>query len=211
MAEPLNLGVLVSGTGTNLQAILDGIETGELPAKVRIVISNKAGVLALERAAQADVPTAVISHKDYATREAFDDELVRVLQGSGVRWVVLAGFMRLLTSRMLSAFPNRIVNIHPALLPAFPGVDAQRQAFDYGVKITGCTVHLVDEGADTGPILAQRAVVVNDDDDAEALRHRILGEEHRLLVETLAAIAEGRLEVIPGKDGARTRTRLKAK
>jgi phosphoribosylglycinamide formyltransferase-1 len=211
MAEPLNLGVLVSGTGTNLQAILDAIEKRELAAKVRIVISNKAGVLALERAARADVPTAVISHKDYASREAFDDELVHVLHGAGVRWVVLAGFMRLLTPRMLNAFPNRIVNIHPALLPAFPGVDAQRQAFDYGVKVTGCTVHLVDEGTDTGPILAQCAVAVTDDDDAESLKHRILGEEHRLLVETLAAIADGRLDVVAGKDGGRTRVRVRPK
>jgi phosphoribosylglycinamide formyltransferase-1 len=208
-AGRLNLGVLVSGTGTNLQAILDAIAEGRLDARVRVVVSNKPGVLALERAQKANVPTVVIPHREYASREAFDAAVVRALEDAGAEWVVLAGFMRLLTRTMLDAFPNRIVNIHPALLPAFPGVDAQKQAFDYGVKITGCTVHLVDEGCDTGPILAQRAVAVLEDDDAEALRTRILVEEHRLLVDVLSAIATNGVEVVPGGEGRRPRTRLR--
>ncbi|HEX4478224.1 MAG TPA: phosphoribosylglycinamide formyltransferase [Polyangiaceae bacterium] len=210
MSRNVNLGVLVSGAGTNLQAILEAISEKKLSASVRLVVSNKPGVLALERAEKAGVPTKVVSHRDYADREAFDGALVAALVGAGVDWVVLAGFMRLLTRKLLGAFPNRVLNIHPSLLPAFPGVDAQRQAFDYGAKITGCTVHLVDEGTDTGPIVAQRAVPVRDDDDAESLTARILVEEHRLLVEVLAAIAEGRLDVTPGIDGKRTRAHLRS-
>jgi phosphoribosylglycinamide formyltransferase-1 len=210
MSRNVNLGVLVSGAGTNLQAILDAISEKKLSASVRLVVSNKPGVLALERAEKAGVPTKVVSHRDYADREAFDGALVAALVGAGVDWVVLAGFMRLLTRKLLGAFPNRVLNIHPSLLPAFPGVDAQRQAFDYGAKVTGCTVHLVDEGTDTGPIVAQRTVAVRDDDDAESLTARILVEEHRLLVEVLAAIAEGRLEVTPGIDGKRTRAHLRS-
>jgi phosphoribosylglycinamide formyltransferase-1 len=210
MSRNVNLGVLVSGAGTNLQAILEAISEKKLSASVRLVVSNKPGVLALERAEKAGVPTKVVSHRDYADREAFDGALVAALVGAGVDWVVLAGFMRLLTRKLLGAFPNRVLNIHPSLLPAFPGVDAQRQAFDYGAKVTGCTVHLVDEGTDTGPIVAQRTVAVRDDDDAESLTARILVEEHRLLVEVLAAIAEGRLEVTPGIDGKRTRAHLRS-
>jgi phosphoribosylglycinamide formyltransferase-1 len=204
----LPLGVLVSGTGTNLAAVLDAITTRRLDATVKVVISNKAGVLALDRARQAGVTAVTISHRDFETREAFDEAIVRKLREHGVEWVVLAGFMRVLTPTMLRAFPNRIVNIHPALLPAFPGVDAQRQALEYGVKVTGCTVHLVDEGTDTGPVVMQRTVPVLDTDDLDSLRRRILVEEHDVLVEALCAIAEGRLEILPGVDGRRTRTRL---
>jgi phosphoribosylglycinamide formyltransferase-1 len=191
----LKLGVLVSGTGTNLQAILDAIASGRLAAEVRVVVSNKAGVAALERAEGAGVPARVVSHRDFPSREAFDAALVEVLRGAGVQWVVLAGFMRVLTRTFLDAFPWRVVNIHPALLPSFPGVDAQRQAFEYGVKVTGCTVHLVDEGTDTGPIIAQRAVSVLDGDDIERLRQRLLEVEHALLVEVLSRIARGELQV----------------
>jgi phosphoribosylglycinamide formyltransferase-1 len=207
----LALGVLVSGTGTNLQAILDAIDDGRLDARIQVVISNKPDALALERARTRGVATLVIPHKAYPTREAFDAALVAALREHGVAWVVLAGFMRLLTRTMLDGFKNRIVNIHPSLLPAFPGVDAQEQAFDYGVKVTGCTVHLVDEGTDTGPILMQRAVPVLDADDAASLRARILSEEHTLLVETLQAIALGKLEIVEGVDGRRARTRLGAR
>jgi phosphoribosylglycinamide formyltransferase-1 len=208
---PLPIGVLVSGTGTNLQAIIDAIAQKRLDATIKVVISNKRGVLALDRAADAGVATRVVSHRDYPTREAFDDALAGVLRESGAEWVVLAGFMRLLTRRLISAYPNRIVNIHPALLPAFPGVDAQEQAFAYGVKFTGCTVHFVDEGTDTGPIIAQRVVPVLDTDDPQALRARILSQEHALLVESLQAIAEGRVEVIapPAAGSARTRVRTR--
>jgi len=204
----LSLGVLVSGTGTNLAAILDAIVERRLDATIQVVISNKPRVLALDRARQAGVPALAISHRDYGSREAFDEALVQALSDRGVEWVVLAGFMRVLTKTMLHAFPNRIVNIHPALLPAFPGVDAQKQALDYGVKVSGCTVHLVDEGTDTGPIVLQRAVPVLDSDDEDSLRGRILAEEHTILVEALQVIAEGRLELIPGEDGRRARTRI---
>jgi phosphoribosylglycinamide formyltransferase-1 len=210
MGDRLRLGVLVSGSGTNLQAILDAIAAGTLGADVRVVISNRPGALALERAAKAGVPTRTIPHRDFATREDFDDAVVAALREADADWVVLAGFMRLVTPRLLGAFPSRILNIHPALLPAFPGVDAQEQALDYGVKITGCTVHLVDEGKDTGPIVAQRAVPVLPDDDASALRARILVQEHALLVEVLQGVAQGRLEVVPGAEGKRARARLRS-
>ncbi|HEX4338621.1 MAG TPA: phosphoribosylglycinamide formyltransferase [Polyangiaceae bacterium] len=203
----LSLGVLVSGTGTNLQAILDAVADGRLDAVVRVVITNKADAPALERARAHGVPALTISHKSHATRDAFDAALVAALREHGVEWVVLAGFMRLLTPTMLDGFKNRIINIHPSLLPAFPGVDAQQQAFYYGVKVTGCTVHLVDEGTDTGPILMQRAVPVLDGDDVGTLRARILAEEHALLVETLSAIARGSLEVHAVENG-RARARL---
>jgi phosphoribosylglycinamide formyltransferase 1 len=209
MNRAQQLGVLVSGTGTNLEAILAATAEGRLLSKVAVVISNKAGAPALGRAEKAGVPTRVIPHGDYASREEFDRALVVALREARVDWVVLAGFMRLITKTMLDAFPNRIVNIHPSLLPAFPGVDAQKQAFDYGVKVSGCTVHLVDGGTDTGPVVAQRAVSVLDGDDAETLRKRILIEEHALLVEVLCAIEEGRVEVVPSA-GARTRVRVRS-
>lgn len=184
------LGVLASGSGTNFQALLDA-DLG--PGRVRVLVANKKDAGALSRAERAGVPTAVVSHREFASRAAFDERLVEVLREHEVEWVVLAGFMRVLTTTFLDAFPGRIVNVHPALCPAFPGVDAQRQAFEAGVKITGCTVHLVDAGVDTGPILAQAAVPVLQNDDFEALRGRILAEEHRLLPAVVRAICEGRL------------------
>lgn len=192
----LRLGVLVSGNGTNLQAILDAIAERALAAEVGLVVSNKPAARALDRARKAGVDTAVVSHRDYASREAFDAALVEAFARANVEWVVLAGFMRLLTRTFLESFPWRVINIHPALLPAFVGVDAQKQALDYGVKIAGATVHLVDQGTDTGPIVAQRAVPVLDDDDVESLRARILKVEHALLVESLGWIAQGRLEIL---------------
>jgi phosphoribosylglycinamide formyltransferase-1 len=192
----VNVGVLVSGSGSNLQAILDAERRGELGgARVVVVISNVAGVRALERAEAAGVPTRVLPHKSFASREAFDDAMVAALQESAVELVALAGFMRIITPRLLRAFPQRIVNIHPALLPAFPGVHAHRQALDYGVKVTGCTVHFVDEGTDTGPIIFQAAVPVLDGDDEAALAARVLVEEHRLYPAAIRALAEGRVEV----------------
>ncbi len=187
------LGVLVSGNGTNLQAILDAIAAGRLDARVALVISNKADVPALGRAARAGVTSTVISHKNQPSREAFDAELVRALREAGVEWVVLAGFMRVLTPVFLDAYAGRIVNVHPALLPAFPGVNAQRQALEHGVKISGCTVHFVDAGVDTGPIIAQRAVPVLPGDDEAALSERIHAAEHELLVEVLSDIARGKV------------------
>jgi phosphoribosylglycinamide formyltransferase-1 len=192
----MNVGVLVSGSGTNLQAILDAQKKGELgDARVVTVVSNVAGVKALERAAAAGVPSEVLPHKQFASREAFDDAVVAALKSRQVELVALAGFMRIITPRMLAAFPRRIINIHPALLPAFPGVHAHQQALEYGVKMSGCTVHFVDEGTDTGPIIFQAAVPVLDGDDEAALAARVLVEEHRLYPAAIRAIAEGRVEV----------------
>jgi phosphoribosylglycinamide formyltransferase-1 len=191
----LTLGVLVSGSGTNLQAILDAVRARALDARIAVVISNKPGVGALDRAARAGVVTEVIAHKAFASREAFDAEVVARLRSHGVDLVVLAGFMRVVTSVLLDAFPHRVVNIHPSLLPAFPGVDAQGQALSAGVKITGCTVHFVDNGTDTGPVIAQAAVPVLDDDSHDTLRDRILAMEHRIFPAALQWIAEGRVRV----------------
>jgi phosphoribosylglycinamide formyltransferase-1 len=200
----VNVGVLVSGSGTNLQAILDAERAGTLaPARVVVVVSNVAGVRALERAAAAGKPAVVLPHKQYASRQAFDEALVATLRSYGVELVALAGFMRLVTPTFLSAFPQRIVNIHPALLPAFPGVHSQQQALDYGAKVTGCTVHFVDEGCDTGPIIAQAAVPVLDGDDVAALTARILQKEHELYPAAIRAVAEGRVHV----DGRRVTIR----
>jgi phosphoribosylglycinamide formyltransferase 1 len=191
----LVLGVLVSGSGTNLQAILDAIASGKLDAKVGVVISNLANARALDRAKAAKVPAIVVDHKAFPSRDAFDRAVVEVLEAHGVRVVVLAGFMRLLTPALLDAFPNRVINVHPALLPAFPGVHAQRQAIEYGVAISGCTVHFVDAGVDTGPIIAQAPVPVRDEDDEASLTARILQKEHELLPTVLQWIAEGRVAV----------------
>jgi phosphoribosylglycinamide formyltransferase-1 len=193
--EPFVLGVLVSGSGTNLQAIFDAIAAGRLSAKVGVVISNVATAKALDRAKAARVPAIVVDHRAFETRESFDAALVEVLQAHRVSCVVLAGFMRLLTGAVLEAFPNRVVNVHPALLPAFPGIRAQRQAIDYGVALSGCTVHFVDSGTDSGPIIAQAPVLVLDDDDEASLSARILQKEHELLPTVLQWIAEGRVEV----------------
>jgi phosphoribosylglycinamide formyltransferase 1 len=192
----LDLGVLISGRGSNLQAILDAIADGRLPARVRLVISNRADAAGLARAERAGVPTRVIPHGAFDGRASFDRALVEALREAGATWVVLAGFMRLLTPVFLDAFPHRVVNVHPSLLPAFPGVDAQAQALAYGVKVTGCTVHLVDAGTDTGPIIAQTAVPVLEGDTRDTLADRILAEEHATLVRVLGLIAEGRLEIL---------------
>jgi phosphoribosylglycinamide formyltransferase-1 len=190
----VNVGVLVSGSGTNLQALIDRGNRGELgPAKLAAVGCNVPDCPALSRARAAGLPTVVINHRDFATRDAFDRALAAALRAHQVDLVVLAGFMRVLSGEFLDAFPGRVINIHPALLPAFAGVRAQRQAHEAGVKIAGCTVHFVDGGVDTGPIIAQAAVLVQEDDDMEALRARILAEEHRLLPAVVRAIAERRV------------------
>jgi phosphoribosylglycinamide formyltransferase-1 len=193
------LGVLVSGSGTNLQAVLDAISGGALDARVAVVISNVAGVKALDRARDANVEGLVIDHKAFSDRRSFDAAVVEALRARQVDVVVLAGFMRIVTDVLLEAFPMRVVNVHPALCPAFPGVNAQKQALEYGVRVTGCTVHFVDQGADTGPVIAQAVVPVLADDDEERLRLRILAKEHELLPRVLQWIAEGRVEVEPAK------------
>ncbi len=186
------VGVLISGAGTNLQTILGRVATGRLDCAIRIVISNRAAVSGLTRAAEAGVPTRTIDHRTFASREAFDGVLVQALQEAGVDLVVLAGFDRLITRVLLQAFPERIINIHPALLPSFPGLHAQRQALTYGVKIAGATVHFVDEHADHGPIILQGAVAVRPDDTEESLRHRILAVEHAIYPLAIQLFAGGR-------------------
>jgi len=195
MANPLNIGVLVSGSGTNLQCIIDGCQSGELPARVACVISNKADVYALERARQAGIPALHLDHRAYSSREAYDEALVASLREFGVKLVVLAGFMRIITPVLLDAFPQSVMNIHPALLPAFPGLHAARQALEYGAKYAGCTVHFVDAGTDTGPIIIQAAVPILEGDTEESLSARIQKEEHRVYPEAVKLFAQGRLKV----------------
>jgi phosphoribosylglycinamide formyltransferase 1 len=196
----MNVGVMVSGRGTNLQALIDRGRAGDLgPARLVVLGCNTPECPALARARAAGLPSFVVDHRDFSARAGFDRALVSALRAHQVDLVVLAGFMRVLGSEFLAAFPQRVINIHPALLPAFPGVHAQRQAHDAGVKITGCTVHFVDDGIDTGPIIAQSAVPVHEDDDEEALRARILVEEHRLLPAVVRAIAERRVVIESGK------------
>ena len=184
----LRFGVLISGGGSNLQAIIDAKAAGRLDAELAVVLSNSAKALGLRRAEEAGLATRVLSHRAFASREAFDQALLAELERHQVDWVVLAGFMRVLGRAFLQRYRHRVVNIHPALLPAFVGLHAQEQAFLHGVKVAGCTVHLVDEGTDTGPILAQATVPVRDDDSAETLRERILAEEHKIFPETLQKI-----------------------
>ncbi len=205
----MDLGVLISGRGSNLEAILDAVARGALDARVRVVISNKASAGGLEIARAAGVPTVVIPHGEHPDRASFDAAIVAALREAGVACVVLAGFMRLVTPVLLSAFPYRVVNIHPSLLPSFPGVDAQAQALAYGARITGCTVHLVDAGTDTGPILAQAAVPVLDGDDRDTLAARILVREHELLVRALGWLSQGLVEIEPAAAGSRPIVRVR--
>jgi phosphoribosylglycinamide formyltransferase 1 len=186
-----NLGVLISGRGSNLQAIIDAIADGRLDARIAIVISNRAGVAGLDRARAAGIETLTVSHRDFASREEYDAVLVRELQAREVGLVCLAGFMRLLSPVFVNAFPNAILNIHPALLPAFPGVDAQRQAWTHGVKVSGATVHLVTCELDAGPIVLQRTAPVLDDDSAESLAERILVEEHAAYPDAIRIVLDG--------------------
>jgi phosphoribosylglycinamide formyltransferase-1 len=189
-----HIGVLISGRGSNLQSLIDAGKRGELGGEVAVVISNVADAPGLERARRAAVPTVVIDHRG-RKREEYDAEVVSILQEHGVGLVCLAGFMRLLSPVFVRAFPGRILNIHPALLPAFPGLQAQRQALEYGVKVSGATVHVVDEGLDSGPIVAQEAVPVRSDDTAQSLAVRILEAEHRLYPRAVRLILEGRCRV----------------
>lgn len=174
---------------------MDAIAQGRLDADLKVVVSDKPGAMALERARAAGVPACVVERGSFPDRRAFDAELVRVLQGYGVELVVLAGFMRILGEGFIEAFRWRVINIHPSLLPAFPGLSAQRQALEYGVKVTGCTVHFVDEGLDSGPIILQAAVPVMENDTVESLSARILEQEHRILPAAIQLYAEGRLRI----------------
>lgn len=191
----LAIGVLASGNGTNLQAIIDAIEANKLNAVIKIVISDKPGVYALKRAASHNIPVETVDKKLFASREVFDAEIVRLLQKHDVHLVVLAGFMRLLTPCFIASFRERIINIHPSLLPSFPGLDAQKRAIEHGAKFAGCTVHFVDEGLDSGPIIIQAVVPVLQDDTVETLSKRILAQEHRIYPEAIRLFAENRISV----------------
>ena len=188
------VGVLLSGRGSNLQALVDAARRGDLGGEIAVVVSNVEGALGLERARQAGIPAVFRDHRG-KKREAFDAEIVDILRAHHVDLVCLAGFMRLLSPAFVRAFPGRILNIHPALLPAFPGLEAQRQAFEHGVKVSGATVHLVDEGLDSGPIVVQEAVRVLSSDTPESLAARILEIEHRLYPRAVRLLLEGRCRV----------------
>ena len=186
--------VLISGSGTNLQALIDAAAAPDYPGRLAVVISNRRDAYGLERARQAGIEALWIPHRG-KSREAFESELVAALTDRAVAWVALAGFMRVLTDTFLSAWPQRVLNIHPALLPAFPGLHGPRQALAYGVRVAGATVHLVDVGTDTGPIILQGAVPVRGDDDEAALAARILAIEHALYPRALALALSGVLRV----------------
>lgn len=195
MARSLKLGVLISGSGSNLQSIIDNIEKGALQATIKIVVCNKPDAMGITRAQKHGLPVAVLKHEDFKTRDDFDAELIRILKKSEVDLVALAGFMRILTPSFLKAFPQKVINIHPALLPSFPGTSGQKDAFEYGVKFSGCTVHFVDEGVDSGPIIIQSVVPVFQSDTKETLAARILKEEHRIYPRAIQFFAEGKIEI----------------
>jgi phosphoribosylglycinamide formyltransferase-1 len=195
MPKLLRIGVLASGGGTNLQSIIDRCQDGSLAAEIAVVISNNPAAGALARAGSAGIQTLSINHRDFSSREEFDNAVVKALREAGVELVVLAGFMRIISQTFIDAFPERIINIHPALLPAFPGLHVQQQAIDYGARFSGCTVHFVDGGIDTGPIIIQAVVPVLPEDTAEILATRILEQEHRVYPRAIQLIAEGRVRV----------------
>lgn len=189
------IGVVVSGRGSNLQSIIDHIAEGKLTVEIAVVVSDHKEAFALERAAKAGIPTAVVERKGCKDKAEFEDKIDAALREAGAEVVVLAGFMRILTGHFISRWEHKIINIHPALLPSFKGLDAQGQAVDYGVKVAGCTVHFVDEGTDTGPIILQKVVPVLDDDTEETLAARILKEEHKALPEAIRLWADGKLTI----------------
>lgn len=189
------IGVVVSGRGSNLQSIIDHIAEGKLNVEIAVVVSDHKEAFALERAAKAGILTAVVERKGCKDKAEFEDKIDAALRKAGAEVVVLAGFMRILTGHFISRWEHKIINIHPALLPSFKGLDAQGQAVDYGVKVAGCTVHFVDEGTDTGPIILQKVVPVLDDDTEETLAARILVEEHKALPEAIQLWADGKLTI----------------
>jgi phosphoribosylglycinamide formyltransferase-1 len=202
----LAIAILASGAGSNFEAIAEAIAAGSLDADIRLLICNRPRAAVLEKAARRDMESVVIDHRDFASREEFDAKVVEHIKHSGAQLVVMAGFDRVVTKVLIDAFPCRLINIHPSLLPAFRGSNAQRQAADYGVTVTGATVHLVDEEVDHGPIIVQAAVPVIPGEDAEAIRKRILVQEHRIYPWAIQLFAEGRIEV----EGAKVRISTKA-
>ena len=199
MKKKVNLGVLVSGSGSNLQSIIDSIERGLLDADINVVISNNPDAYALIRAKKHNIASVIIKHTDFETRENCDQKIIDVLKAYSVELVVMAGFMRILSPLFLNAFPMKILNIHPAILPAFPGINAQKRAAEYGVKFSGCSVHFADEGIDSGPVIIQAVVPAYDDDTEDTLAARILKEEHRIYPQAIQFYAEGRIEIIGRK------------
>ena len=202
MATSHRLGILLSGRGSNFMAIADNVAAGKIPAEIAVVVSNHPGAAGLEEAQRRGLDARMIPSKGLE-REEYDRQVVAVLKEKRVELVCLAGFMRLLSPYFVSQFPNRILNIHPSLLPAFPGLEAQRQALEYGVRITGCTVHFVDENLDAGPVIVQAAVPVLDDDTPETLSARILAEEHRIYTEAINLVLSGTLRT-NGRRAVRT-------
>lgn len=191
----LRLGVIASGRGSNLQAIIDKCDAGVVSAEVGVVISDRENAFALERARNRGIPAVYINPKGFETKEDYEGAIVQSLKENRVELVVLAGYMRLVGKVLLGSYPNKIMNIHPALLPSFPGAHGQKDAVDYGVRFSGCTVHFVDEGMDTGPIILQAVVPVMQDDTEETLAARILEQEHKIYPEAVQLYAEGRLNV----------------
>ncbi|MHC2994989.1 MAG: phosphoribosylglycinamide formyltransferase [Candidatus Atribacteria bacterium] len=191
----INIGVLASGRGTNLQAIIEAIEEGRIEGKIRIVISDNPNAYALKRAEQNNIETRYINFTKFKNREDYDRKVIECLKEKEIELVVLAGYMRILSPYFIRTYKNKIMNIHPALLPSFPGLHAQKQAIEHGVKVSGCTVHFVDEGADSGPIILQKAVEVKDNDTEESLAERILKEEHQIYPRAIQLFAQGRLVV----------------
>jgi phosphoribosylglycinamide formyltransferase-1 len=191
----LNIAVLVSGRGSNLQAIIDAVEEKRLKVNIALVISDNKEAYALKRAEKHNIPHLFINPKEFPTKEDYEKEIISKLKEKDVGLVVLAGYMRLVGKNLLSAYKDKIINIHPSLLPSFPGLHGQRQAIEYGVKISGATVHFVDEGCDTGPIILQKAVEVLDNDDENSLSERILKEEHQILPKAISLFAEGKLTI----------------
>ncbi|MFQ5480420.1 MAG: phosphoribosylglycinamide formyltransferase [Thermodesulfobacteriota bacterium] len=192
----LRIGIIASGRGSNLQCLINAVEEGRLEVTIELVISDRPGAGALGRAEKHGIVHALVRENEYATRAEFDAEMIKLLKAHDVELVVLAGFMRVLGPAFIEAFPERIINIHPALLPSFPGLNVHRKAIRHGVKFSGCTVHFVDKGLDTGPIIIQAVVPILDNDTEESLGARILAEEHRILPEAVSLIANKSIEVI---------------
>lgn len=188
--------VLVSGRGTNLQALIEATQSGYIPGKISLVISDNPQALALERARKASIPTLILDYHTFPNKRAYEDALLQVLEKENPYLVCLAGYMRIVGKKIIAQFRERIMNIHPSLLPAFPGLEAQKQALEYGVKVSGCTVHLVDEGMDTGPIILQASCPVEDEDTVESLSERILQYEHQIYPQAVKLFLEDKLNVV---------------
>ena len=195
----INIAVLVSGRGTNLQAIINAVNRGAIDGKIEIVLSDNPGAYALKRAKRNDIKTQVVNYKSFSSKEEYEQGIMQQLDNYKVDLIVLAGYMRILGSGFIEKYRYRIINIHPALLPAFPGLNAQRQALKYGVKISGCTVHFVDEGMDSGPIILQKAIKVRQSDDEESLSKRILKYEHQLLPRAIQLYAQNKIQILDNR------------